>query len=233
MAHAPHWYDLNLVFSRKFTGAVTHNVQELADGSRNLVKHTYFGAKGVRKNYQRQISRVVREHHESTDVKLPVVFGECGVPMDLNGGVALVADGDYTHHTLAMDATLRAFESNMVSGYALWNYNPNNTHAAGDEWNGENFSIYSRDCVTGIGEPTFDGGRCLAAVLRCRVLAVAGQLVMSKFSMKKLTFRMQFESQPGQSGVTDIYVPQLHYRLVDGELACVVEVSDGKFEFDA
>lgn len=42
-----------------------------------------------------------------------------------------------------MDALLSALEANLVH-FTLWNYNPANSDAHGDAWNGENFSWFSQ-----------------------------------------------------------------------------------------
>lgn len=136
---APHWYDLNCVFYKKFVGTMTHDVQHLQKGG-NVIKATYFGVKGAKKNYQGQI-RNVRESGISNMGDKPCVVGEVGIPMDLNQRRAFDT-GDYSHHTNFLDAVIYALESNLVN-FTLWNYNPTNDNTHGDHWNGEDFSIYS------------------------------------------------------------------------------------------
>lgn len=47
-----------------------------------VLKALYFGEKGVKKNYRLQIRKIVEEARKSLG-EVPVVFGECGVPMDI------------------------------------------------------------------------------------------------------------------------------------------------------
>ncbi|KAH8554699.1 glycoside hydrolase superfamily [Umbelopsis sp. PMI_123] len=136
---APHWYDLNCVFYKKFEGKVTHDVQHLQKGG-NVIKATYFGVKGAKKNYSGQIRNIRNGGIDNIGEK-PCVLGEVGIPMDLNQRQAFET-GDYTHHTKFLDAVIYALESNLVN-FTLWNYNPTNDNTYGDHWNGEDFSIYS------------------------------------------------------------------------------------------
>ncbi|RKO97729.1 hypothetical protein CXG81DRAFT_6583, partial [Caulochytrium protostelioides] len=142
LVYAPHWYDLNALFSKSFTTAVTHDVQRLARNPWALPFATYFGRRGVKRNYAGQIQALVDEGRARVGDR-PVLVGECGLPMDINQRTAF-GNGDYSRHEHALDALLWGLESSGVH-YTLWNYNPGNDDEWGDHWNGENFSIYSDD----------------------------------------------------------------------------------------
>ncbi|KAJ2998866.1 hypothetical protein HDV02_003976 [Globomyces sp. JEL0801] len=137
---APHWYDLDSVFKKAFTGGMTVDVQGLSRGTQNIFQAIYFGIAGARKNYAFQISNIVKGGRKNLGLK-PILIGECGIPMDINERKAFES-GDYTHHTNFLDAILRAMEKNLVH-FTLWNYNPHNDNFYGDHWNGEDFSIFS------------------------------------------------------------------------------------------
>ncbi|KAL5034828.1 hypothetical protein BDV3_004345 [Batrachochytrium dendrobatidis] len=139
--YAPHWYDLKSVFNKSFNGLITHDVQSLSRGTKNVLQASYFGMGGANRNYRTQISNIVRSGNERVGPK-PCLIGECGIPMDINEKAAFET-GDYQHHTNFLDAVINAMESNLVN-FTLWNYNPHNDNAFGDHWNGEDFSIYSR-----------------------------------------------------------------------------------------
>ena len=53
--------------------------------------------------------------------------------------------------------------------FTLWTYVVDNTFEGGDQWCGEDLSIWSKDqerlCKEG-GDPIYDGGRALPAVIR-------------------------------------------------------------------
>lgn len=76
---APHWYDLNTMFTKKF-GFMTVNVQALSRGSFPL-GCLYFG-KSVKDNYALQIRTLVQKAREKIG-EVPIVIGECGIPIDL------------------------------------------------------------------------------------------------------------------------------------------------------
>jgi hypothetical protein len=81
--YAPHWYDLDSVFYKKFTGLMTHDVQALSKGTQNVLQASYFGISGAKRNYSKQVSNVVKNGLALCGVK-PCLIGECGIPMDIN-----------------------------------------------------------------------------------------------------------------------------------------------------
>lgn len=74
----------------------------------------------------------------------PCVFTEIGIPYDMDDKYAYKT-GDYTSQTLALDANHYAIEGSNVAGYTLWVYTATNNHYRGDNWNGEDLSIFSVD----------------------------------------------------------------------------------------
>ncbi|KAI1792651.1 glycoside hydrolase family 5 protein [Ganoderma leucocontextum] len=177
MVYAPHWYDLNALFLKAF-GDFSVNVQGLSRGM-FLLKAFYWGQRGARDNFSLQIRNIVEEGYKSLG-ETPVIIGECGVPMNMNKGEAF--ETDRWHWQLKMmDAMIVALERALV-GFTLWNYNPDNDDHAGDDWNGENFSWFSRKRALPSSwldytqtSPTLDnGGRILRAVVRPYPAKTAG-----------------------------------------------------------
>lgn len=93
-------YDLNAMFKKKF-GFMTVNVQglsrvrlvsvALSEAQRGvdataqgmfILKALYWGKAGAKKNYAHQIGTLVGEARSKLG-EVPIVFGECGIPMDL------------------------------------------------------------------------------------------------------------------------------------------------------
>jgi hypothetical protein len=90
-------YDLNALFKKQF-GTMTVNVQGLSRVSRSSLHLSirssltsqgmfffnalYFGREGAKKNYAKQIRNSVGEARKQIG-EVPIVFGECGVPMDM------------------------------------------------------------------------------------------------------------------------------------------------------
>jgi hypothetical protein len=74
----------------------------------------------------------------------PCVFTEIGIPYDMDDKYAY-RTGDYSSQIAALDANHFALEESKVNGFALWTYTATNNHYWGDNWNGEDLSIYSID----------------------------------------------------------------------------------------
>ncbi|KAJ3529087.1 hypothetical protein NMY22_g9143 [Coprinellus aureogranulatus] len=169
MVFAPHWYDLKALFEKSF-GNFTVNVQGLSRGLFPL-KAFYWGHKGARDNFSLQIATLV-EHAAKSLGEVPVLIGECGIPMDMNHKKAFET-GDFSWQAKMMDAMITGLERSLV-GFTLWNYNPSNTDTYGDDWNGENFSWFSQSRALPVQlldyeqtAPSLDnGGRILTSIVR-------------------------------------------------------------------
>ncbi|KZS86841.1 glycoside hydrolase family 5 protein [Sistotremastrum niveocremeum HHB9708] len=174
---APHWYDLSALF-HKWYGNVSINVQGLSKGL-FILKALYYGHASARNNYSLQLRNIVEAGYRSLGEK-PVIIGETGVPMDMNGEEAF-RTGQFTWQAKMMDALMTGIERSMV-GVNLWNYNPDNDDKRGDDWNGENFSWFSSGRARAKGTASLaqndhsldQGGRILRAIVRPYPAKVAG-----------------------------------------------------------
>ncbi|KAF7319648.1 Glycoside hydrolase family 5 protein [Mycena chlorophos] len=194
MVYAPHWYDLNALFQKAF-GDFTVNVQGLSRGMFPL-KAFYWGQVGARNNFSLQLRNIVEGGYKALGEK-PVLIGECGVPMDMNHGEAFRTD-NWIWQTCMMDAMITGLERALV-GFTLWNYNPYNDDEAGDSWNGENFSWFSKRRALPASllyfeqdAPSLDqGARILNAVVRPYPAKTAG--IPVSFSYEMTTGEFAFE----------------------------------------
>ncbi|KAF8802051.1 glycoside hydrolase family 5 protein [Phlegmacium glaucopus] len=201
MVFAPHWYDLRSLFERSF-GNFTVNVQGLSKGM-FILKTFYWGQKGARDNFTLQIQNIVEHGYKSLD-EMPIVIGECGVPMDLNRREAFETD-NFVWQARMMDAMISGLERALV-GFTLWNYNPYNDDQKGDDWNGENFSWFSRRRALPPSllyydqdSPTLDnGGRILPSVVRPYPAKTAG--IPLKFQYEVTTGAFLFEWENPSQG---------------------------------
>ncbi|KJA23943.1 glycoside hydrolase family 5 protein [Hypholoma sublateritium FD-334 SS-4] len=217
MVFAPHWYDLNSLFNKAF-GNFSVNVQGLSRGMFPL-KAFYWGQKGARENFTLQIRNIVENGYRSLG-EMPVIIGECGIPMDMNKGEAFKT-GNFIYQMRMMDAMLTALEKALI-GFTLWNYNPYNNDERGDDWNGENFSWFSRQRASPPAELSFEqtsagldeGARILPAIVRPYPAKTAGIPLRFDYEMSKgsLTFEWANPeeagsgaaiSAPGSSSVFD------------------------------
>ncbi|KAK1234221.1 hypothetical protein PQX77_002572 [Marasmius sp. AFHP31] len=197
MVYAPHWYDLKALFEKAF-GDFSVNVQGLSRGMFPL-RAFYWGQKGCRDNYALQIRNIVESGYKVLGEK-PVVIGECGIPMDLNKAEAFVTE-DFTWQSRMMDAMLTGLERSLV-GFTLWNYNPYNNDTKGDDWNGENFSWFSRGRALPPAlldyhqsSPTLDnGGRILTAVVRPYPAKTAGIPLKFEYEVTNGAFAFEWSN---------------------------------------
>lgn len=165
---APHWYDGFALFF------VDYRSWLAADA---FTQRPVFGASRIRRSFAAQLGRLAHDAHV---LGLPLLVGELGVP-----GVLPPA---------AMNRTLTAVEDARVSA-TIWNYSADHSRARGDGWNGEDFSIYSRD------------GRDVSAVVRPYPRAIAGTLIRYGFDLATKRFELEVDAD----GTSELFVPELHY----------------------
>ncbi|WRT70672.1 uncharacterized protein IL334_007670 [Kwoniella shivajii] len=238
MVYTPHWYDLNALFKKQF-GNMTVNVQGLSRGM-FILKALYFGANGAKLNYAKQIKNLVLEARLKLGA-VPVVIGECGVPMDLNNEHALKT-GDWKWQERMMDSLISAMESANV-GFNLWTYNPANRDDIGDDWNAENFSWYSdynRSLALKKAENSEDfdaGGRLLDVIVRPYAVATAGTPLSSSYDSEAGLFTHRYTSSlrittdsPSIEEVTEIFLPSRVYKRIN-EVSFSASIG-GKLLFD-
>ncbi|MGC9357525.1 MAG: cellulase family glycosylhydrolase [Anaerolineae bacterium] len=214
IAHACHWYDGITLFTKSFRSWFTVDIHTM---------RPVIGPKRVQRTFAKQVGTIERASEEKMG-GVPTLIGEFGIPFDMNEGEAY-RTGDFSRQVQALDASFRALEANLVS-YTLWNYTADNTNARGDQWNGEDLSIFSVDQKAGSGDID-DGGRALEAALRPHPRAVAGEPLRMEFDPVSRTFEFVFRHEEAVQAPTLFYVPNFHYPQ-----GYSVEVSDGRYEVD-
>ncbi|EDO14628.1 hypothetical protein Kpol_322p5 [Vanderwaltozyma polyspora DSM 70294] len=142
--YACHFYDgMSLMFK-------TWNRRYNAD-TFGIMRHKYmspilalvFGESNIRKSIRRQLKEMKDESKKFLGPSVPVFLTEIGMPFDMDNRKAY-KDGCYTTQTAALDALQFALEGNNLS-YSIWCYCHQNSHDWGDNWNNEDFSIWSND----------------------------------------------------------------------------------------
>jgi hypothetical protein len=214
VVHAPHWYDGAVVYLRNFYPFVGVEL----DGGKLVL-----GRRRVEQSYAEQLARIRAQAAELMG-GIPPLVGEFGIAFDLQGKRAY-RTGDFSKQVQAMDRTWRAMEANLLSG-TLWNYTVDNDNRWGDQWNDEDFSIFSRDQQA---DPTDvnSGGRALEAAVRPYAQKTAGEPLKMAFDLKQGTYTYEFRHDPAVQAPTEVFVPNLQYP--DGYH---VHVSDGEYEVD-
>lgn len=206
MAFAPHWYD-DLVVVKKF-------FLPFAGIEAGTLKFV-LGRRAVRRSFARQLSRLKA-------AGMPTLLGEFGIPFDMHGGRAF-RTGSFRRQEMALDRSMRALEDNLLSG-TLWNYTADNSNARGDLWNGEDFSVFSRDQQRDPDDPD-SGGRALAALLRPYPRATAGVPLRLSYDFRRRIFEYSFRHDPAAAGPTEIRLPRSAYPC-----GFSVAVSDGSWK---
>ncbi len=181
------------------------------------------GKERVFQSFVEQMARIKAESAEQIAGD-PTLIGEFGIPFDLQGKRAYETGG-FSRQVQAMDRSFRALEANLLSD-TLWNYTADNDNRWGDQWNDEDFSIFSRDQQTRPDDPNA-GGRALEATVRPYALKVTGEPLEMAFDLKRRTFDFVFQHDPTVTAPTEIYVPEFQYP--DGY---EVEISDGEYQAD-
>lgn len=160
------------------------------------------GREGIRHSFTGQLAQI-KARAAARVGDIPVAIGEFGLPMDLDQGHALKT-GDYGKHEAILDSYFNAMDSNLLSAF-IWNYTPDNVHAHGDQWNGEDFSIFSRD------HERNGGGRALGGVVRPYAMRTAGEPLRMRFQRQGRVFEYEFRPDITVHAPTEIFIPALQY----------------------
>lgn len=214
VVNASHWYDGVTLFTKRYRPFV---------GVDGYTGRLVWGKRRVARSFAEQLDRIKRWSAEQMGA-VPTLIGEFGIPFDMHAGQAY-RTGDFSRQAQAMDATFRALEANLLSG-TLWNYTADNTNERGDQWNGEDLSIFSRDQQTD-PDDIHSGGRALEAVVRPYPRAVAGEPLSLSFDYRHGEMEFAFRHDPAVTAPTEIFVPDYGYPN-----GYAVEVSDGEYTVD-
>ncbi|MCA9980278.1 MAG: alpha/beta fold hydrolase, partial [Anaerolineales bacterium] len=219
--NASHWYDAAVLFQRQFRANFALNAQKM---------RPVLGRQNVQTSFNSQLAHIKQEGKER--VGGPTLLGEFGIAYDLNDKIGFTA-GDFSPHIGALDRSLKALEANLLSG-TLWNYTADNDNEHGDQWNGEDLSIFSRDQF--LPAPLHDphdldeGGRATAAFVRPYPTHTAGEPLALSFDPHTRRFEFRFRHDPSLplgEVATEIFVPDYHYSV-----GLAVELSDGECQYD-
>ena len=212
LVFAPHFYDPLTMVSKRFNPRFSFDLIDM---------QPLVGGDTIAANMRRQIGRICDLARDRMD-DAPVLLGEFGIPYDLNQAKAY-STGDFSDQAHALENFFQALDHHLMS-YTQWNYTPDNSNEHGDLWNGEDFSIFSRDQQTDPGDID-SGGRALTAVVRPYARKVAGEPLNMRFDAARGIFTFSFRGDGQVTEPTELYVPNSQFP--DGYR---VEVSDGEFE---
>ena len=195
-----HWYD-GIVMSLKKA------VQFLAVDSVSY-KVTFALPSKIRRVLAKQIHKL-RATFSYNYPNAPFILTEIGVSHDLNNKRAY-KEKNSRSLTKMIDRTMRAAEDNLTS-FVAWCYHVGNTISHGDRFNGEDFSIWSRELQTDPLDP-YSGLKQPEALIRPHVRKVPGNLIDMHFCVWKKEFCATFEKDSSIDQPLEIFLPNLHYK---------------------
>ncbi|MFX1508744.1 MAG: cellulase family glycosylhydrolase [Promethearchaeota archaeon] len=202
--NSSHWYDEIAVGLKRFRGWFSF------DTTRNKL---VLGTKNVQKMFTQQLAKIKALSHEIHG-GVPTIIGEFGLSFDLNNREGFRhwktnPKKAWKKHVMALSMYYNAMDANLLHSM-LWNYSADNDNTWGDQWNQEDFSIFS---ISQQIDP-FDinsGGRGTAGFCRPHIVAIAGTPLSMGFSIKQKEFRLEFDADPKIKAPSIIYVPAFHY----------------------
>ncbi len=199
-----HWYDEIMVGMKRFRGWLSY------DTTRNKL---ILGTGNVQKMFNQQLAKIQARSREVRG-GIPTIIGEFGLSFDLNNQEAFrlwksQPKKAWRNHVKALSMYYSAMDANLLHSM-LWNYTADNENTWGDQWNQEDFSIFSTSQQT---NPTDidSGGRAIPGFCRPHFVAVAGTPLAMSFSLKRKTFQFEFYANPNIDAPTILYIPKVHY----------------------
>jgi hypothetical protein len=214
LVNAGHWYDAATLLTKKYSSWLGVDV---------IKRKAVFGKSAIRKTFHNNMAHKKEETERALGSK-PTLIGEFGVPFDMNEKGAY-KKGNFSDHEASLDRSFQAMESNLLS-YTLWNYTSDNDNLHGDQWNGEDLSIFSKSQQKNSADIN-SGGRALKAAIRAYPYKIAGEPIGYFFNMDKGEFYLKFKTDKSISAPTEIFVPAFHFSK-----GFEVQSSLGKLEFD-
>lgn len=212
LVNADHWYDEFTLITKTFKPDNIYHVRK-----RKMLKTKEM----VEQEFKDEVAEL-RQDGDNFHGGIPTLVGEFGIPFDLNDRKAYET-GDYSDQINALDRSYRAMEANLMN-CTLWNYTPDNTHERGDQWNGEDLSVFSKDDQSN-PEDINSGARAIEAFARPYPFKTAGTPLQFSFDIKTRIFTFSFRHDEKIKSPSVIIVPE--YQYPDGYK---VEVSDGSYE---
>ncbi|KAF2838623.1 glycoside hydrolase family 5 protein [Patellaria atrata CBS 101060] len=144
MVFAAHFYDGITLLTKKWNRIWNIDVFGVLRGKYLTPAFAIkIGETAIRNCFRDQLSAIRQEGVDYMG-EHPCIFTEIGIPYDMDDKYAYKT-GNYSSQIAAMDANHFAIEGSKANGYTLWTYVASNVHNWGDQWNGEDLSIFSLD----------------------------------------------------------------------------------------
>lgn len=199
MINAGHSYDQLTLITKDYYSWFGVNVAK---------RRPVFGKTAIRKTLHNSVAERKEETISSLGNK-PTLIGEFGIPFDM-GKKKAFKTGNYADQEACLDRSFQSMESNMLS-YTLWNYTFDNDNTNGDQWNGEDLSIFSKSQQTNPADLN-SGGRALNAAIRPYPFKIAGEPTEYFFNKNAKEFYLKFKADISITAPTEIFIPAFHFQ---------------------
>ncbi len=199
-----HWYDVASMGTKRFMKKANFDLRS----GRPVI-----GEGNVQKMFIEQLA-AIKETARKTFNKQLVLLGEIGMCFDLEKKKAFEiwktnpTEAWQTHIT-AFSMYYRAIDANLLHSMH-WNYTPDNDNTFGDQWNLEDFSIYSNDQRVDPVDLN-SGGRAIEGFCRPYLEKIAGIPLKMSFDNQKKIFEVEFNAELSLNAPTIVYIPKIHY----------------------
>lgn len=141
MIFASHFYDGITLITKKWNKIWNIDVLGVLRGKYSSPAFAIkLGETAIRNCFKDQLSTVRQEGIDNMGIH-PCLYTEIGIPYDMDNKYAYET-GDYSSQAAAIDANCYAVEGSGAQGMTWWVYTATNSHFWGDDWNGEDLSIY-------------------------------------------------------------------------------------------
>ncbi|KAI5813834.1 glycoside hydrolase superfamily [Pyronema omphalodes] len=141
--YAPHYYDGITLMTKSWNRYWNIDVLGVLRGRYLSPAFAIkIGETAIRNCLRDQLKAMKKEGLDNLGVT-PCLFSEIGIPYDMDDKHAYKT-GDFISQIRAMDANHFALEG-ADANFTLWVYAANNNHTWGDNWNGEDLSIFCLD----------------------------------------------------------------------------------------
>jgi len=258
MVYAPHYYDGITLMTKKWNRLWNIDVLGVLRGRYLSPAFAIrIGETAIRNCLRDQLKSIKEEGIENIGIT-PCVFTEIGIPYDMDDKYAYKT-GDFSSQIRAMDANHFALEGSQA-GYTLWTYTTINSHEWGDQWNGEDLSIF---CVDDRGSPAIvqkpdvdrdslkrtiskqsmstdhtstvsaDGivpTRAAQAFVRPSAVYTAGEIIESGFNLATVIFTLKLTANAATDETRPTEMFMPPFHFPKDGIK--VQVSGGKWEFD-
>jgi hypothetical protein len=219
--HAPHWFDVATMGMKRFMGKASYDIMK---GT------TVIGGGRIRKMFTEQLE-ALKLFTKRIAGETPTVVGEMALCFDLDKKKAYEEfqknpDGAWKTHIQALNTYYQSLDKNLLHAF-LWNYTPDNDNTWGDQWNLEDFSIFSKDQRTDLTDID-SGGRAIQGFCRPRFLHLAGTPHFMEFDLKGGSFHIEFDGNPAISAHTTLYIPRVQFPM-----GFTIETVNTEVEHDA